>query len=226
MLNEQKWTSDSYHAEKNSINGPTHGPTHFVVLWSSGKMSPQSTIIMILRLHYITIYKNQETSWFHVKDSFYTFYIFLSTLLHVTVSSEFLCPHCRLLIRLGERHHFHPLSTELTFLQNWKPLPNPSHALLPPPSPPLHHCYLEEGTQANSFLWDPSLCGDTAERANPELQQRCDLLPPYCRNNHYSINIQDMFGGRRRCNMMQQAKQTKHAGESGIEDAQCTCRAF
>lgn len=32
--------------------------------------------------------------------------------------------------------------------------------------------------------------------------------------------------GRRRCNTMQQAKQTKHAGESGIEDAQCTCRAF
>lgn len=43
---------------------------------------------------------------------------------------------------------------------------NPSHDLLPPPSPPLHHCYLEEGTQANSLLWDPSLCGDTAARAN------------------------------------------------------------
>ena len=68
--------------KKNSIKGPTHGPTHFVVLWSSRKMSPQSTIIMILCLEFI-ICNNQETSWFHVRDSFYTFWYLLITVLHV-----------------------------------------------------------------------------------------------------------------------------------------------
>ena len=142
------------------------------------------------------------------------------------LSSEFLWPSLR---TIDTTRRETPLSTELTFLQNWKPMPNPSHAVLPPPSHPLHHCYLEEGTQANSLLWDPSLCGDTAERANMTKcifhhdthmsTQRCNNAVICCHIvATITINFQDKYtlyvwwrrlrsSGRRRCNTMQQANQ-------------------
>ena len=61
-------------AENKEINGPTH-LTHLVVLWS-----PRKKVTSILFIIKYIIYKNQATSLVHVRDSFY---IFLSTRLHV-----------------------------------------------------------------------------------------------------------------------------------------------